>query len=113
MGSDPIDFFLKFIFGGTMKYLTIIFYSIIILIAIGFAVLNANAVQINFYLTTVRMPVSILVVLLLGCGALLGYIMSLGRYLKLNRKNRSLQSQLNLTEKEIKNLRAIPLQDPS
>lgn len=94
-----------------MRYLTIIFYSTIILLGIGFSILNAHVVQINFYLTTVQIPVSVLVVLLVGCGMILGFILSLGRYFRLNTKNRSLQNQLLLTEKEIKNLRAIPLQD--
>jgi putative membrane protein len=94
-----------------MRYLTIIFYTALILLGIGFSILNAHSVQINFYLTTVQIPVSVFVVLLVGCGMIFGFILSLGRYFRLNMKNRSLQNQLRLTEKEIKNLRAIPLQD--
>lgn len=94
-----------------MGYLSVVFYSILILFSIGFAVLNAHAVEVNFYFKTIHIAVPILVVLLFGLGTLFGYLLSLSRYIKLNLKNRSLKHQLDISEKEIKNLRAIPLHD--
>ena len=94
-----------------MRIIMTIFYVLLILVGIGFAGLNASSVQINIYFTTFTMPVSVLVILMLGLGVLLGFILFLARYWRLKAEHRKLKNQLKLTEKEIKNLRAIPLQD--
>ena len=44
-------------------------------------------------------------------GIILGCILFLSRYWRLKAEHRKIKNQLKLTEKEIKNLRAIPLQD--
>lgn len=94
-----------------MQIFKIIFYLLLVLIGISFAALNANSVQINLYVTKLTTPVSVLVILVLGVGVLVGYGLSLGRYWRLKMEHRRVKNQLKLTEKEIKNLRAIPLSD--
>lgn len=94
-----------------MRIVMTIFYVLLILIGVGFAGLNASSVQINVYFTILTMPVSVLIILTLGMGVLLGVILFLTRYWRLKAEHRKLKNQLKLTEKEIRNLRAIPLQD--
>jgi len=94
-----------------MRIVMTIAYILLIIIGIGFAGLNAASVQINVYFTTLAMPVSVLIILTLGIGVILGFILFLGRYWRLKAEHRKLKNQLKLTEKEIRNLRAIPLQD--
>jgi putative membrane protein len=94
-----------------MRILITVFYLILILIGVSFAALNASSVQVNFYITTVKMPISVLMTIMLGVGILIGFFLFLCRYWRLKAEHRKLKNQLRLTEKEIKNLRAIPLQD--
>ena len=94
-----------------MRIVMTIFYVLLILIGVGFAGLNASSVQINVYFTILTMPVSVLIILVLGVGVLIGIILFQSRYWRLKAEHRKLKNQLKLTEKEIRNLRAIPLQD--
>ncbi len=89
----------------------LLFYLVLIIFGVTFAALNASDVQINFYVTTFKLPMSVLMVIVLGIGILIGFIIFLFRYWRLKREYWKLKNQLNLTEKEIKNLRAIPLKD--
>lgn len=94
-----------------MRILMIIFYIILILFGITFAALNASSVQVNFYLTTLKMPISVLMVSVLGVGICVGLILMLSRYWRLKSEHRKIKNQLKLTEREIKNLRTIPLRN--
>lgn len=94
-----------------MRIVMTIFYLILILVGISFAALNASSVHVNFYLTTLKMPISVLMTLMLGVGMFLGFCLFLFRYWRLKGEYRKIKNQLRLTEKEIKNLRAIPLKD--
>ncbi len=94
-----------------MRIVMTILYLVLILVGVSFAALNASYVQVNFYFSTLKMPVSVLMTMMLGVGLLLGFLLFLWRYLRLKSEHRKIKNQLRLTEKEIKNLRAIPLQD--
>ena len=94
-----------------MRIVMTILYLLLILTGISFAALNASSVQVNFYFTTLNMPISVLMIMMLGVGVIFGLFLFFGRYLRLKAEHRKIKNQLKLTEKEIKNLRAIPLQD--
>lgn len=94
-----------------MRIIRIIFYIILIILAISFAALNASSVQINLYLTTIKLPISVLMVLMIAVGLLLGFILSLPKYWKCKLDGLKTRNQLKITEKEIKNLRDIPLKN--
>lgn len=94
-----------------MRLLTLLLYLLIILLGVSFAALNASSVQVNFYFKIVNMPVSVLMTVMLGVGLVFGCLIFLGRYWRLKVNYLKIKNQLKLTEKEIKNLRAIPLKD--
>lgn len=94
-----------------MRIFMIIFYIVLIIVGVTFAALNATSVQVNFYFTMLTMPISVLMAIMLGVGMLIGCFLFLCRYWRLKSEHRKIKNQLRLTEKEIKNLRAIPLQD--
>jgi len=94
-----------------MRILMLVTYILLIIIGVSFAALNASSVVVNFYVKTVTMPISVLMTIMLGTGILIGFILFIGRYWRLKIEYRKIKSQLKLTEKEIKNLRSIPLQD--
>lgn len=94
-----------------MRILMLVAYLLVIIVGVSFAALNASSVQVNFYFKTISMPVSVLMTMMLGVGILIGFILFILRYWRLKCEYKKVKSQLKLTEKEIKNLRSIPLQD--
>jgi putative membrane protein len=94
-----------------MRILMLVIYVLIIIIGVSFAALNATSVDVNFYFETVSMPISVLMTIMLGIGILVGFILFIGRFWRLKAECHKIKNQLKLTEKEIKNLRSIPLQD--
>ena len=94
-----------------MRLFMMLFYLVLILLGVSFAALNANSVQVNFYFKTMSMPISLLMTLMLGVGLFIGFMLCLFRYWRLKLENSKIKGQLKMTEKEIKNLRSIPLQD--
>jgi lipopolysaccharide assembly protein A len=94
-----------------MRLLVLLFYIIIILVGVSFAALNASSVEVNFYFQKITMPIAVLMTIMLGIGLLLGFLLFLYRYWRLKIDYAKLKSQLKLTEKEIKNLRTMPLKE--
>ena len=94
-----------------MRVVISIFYLLLIIVGISFAALNASSVQVNFYFATLKMPISVLMTVMLGVGVVIGFFLFLCRYWRVKSELRVIKNQLRLTEKEIKNLRAIPLKD--
>jgi len=94
-----------------MRIITIVCYLLLVLAGVSFAALNAAWVQVNLYVTKVILPISVLMTVMLGIGICIGFFLFLGRYWRLKAEHCRITNQLKLTEKEIKNLRSIPLQD--
>lgn len=94
-----------------MRIMMMLFYVVLVLIGVSFAALNATSVKINFYFTMIKLPISVLLIVTLGVGIILGWLLSLSRYWRLKVEHRKIKNQLKMTEREIKNLRAIPLSD--
>jgi len=94
-----------------VRIITYLLLLIIILIGITFAVLNPNIVTVNYYVGQKTLPLSLLLVLVFGVGCFLGLLVGGWIVLKVNLKNFRLKQRLKVVEKEVQNLRAIPLQD--
>lgn len=93
-----------------------LFYAIVIfiLVVLGviFAVLNAEPVQLNFYFGEKHIPLSLAMILATLLGALLGVLASLHLILKSKRQVSRLKRAVDVAEKEVANLRAIPIKNP-
>lgn len=94
-----------------MRLIILGFYVVLILLGISFAALNATLVAVNLYFTIIHLPVSVLAILLLGIGILIGCILFAFKYWRLKILNSKIKKQLELTEREIKNLRTIPIRN--
>lgn len=94
-----------------MRLIMMMFYFLIVLCGVVFSALNAGTVQLNLYFKMYTMPIPLLMLLSLALGVILGCIVFLSRYWSLKVHHRKLKHQLELKEREIKNLRAIPLKD--
>ncbi len=94
-----------------MRILSYLFLLIIIVLGISFATLNSGTVNLNYYVGHAVLPVSLLLVSVFSAGCILGLLVTLVIVVRLKIKNYRLRQRLNLVEKEVVNLRAIPLQD--
>lgn len=94
-----------------MRLFMLLIYLVLILLGVSFAALNATPVMVNLYFKTINMPISVLMTIMLGLGLLVGFLLFIFRYWRLRVDYLKLKNQLRLTEKEIKNLRAIPLKN--
>ncbi len=94
-----------------MRIVITVCYLLLILLGVSFAALNAASVQVNLYVTQLVLPISVLMTAMLGVGLCFGFLLFFYRYWRLKAEHRKIANQLKLTEREIKNLRSIPLQD--
>lgn len=94
-----------------MRIVSLFFVLVIVIFGVTFATLNSDSVTINYYLGQCSFPLSLLLVLVFAGGCLIGMIAGLWLLVKSKIQCHRLQHRLTLAEKEIANLRAIPLQD--
>lgn len=96
-----------------MRILTYFLLILLVLVALTFAGLNATPVNINYYVGTAQLPLSLLAIISFILGGLLGLLIAFSIYIKLKYTNRRLRLRLKLIEEELINLRALPLKDSS
>ena len=94
-----------------MRIISYILLLVIVLFGMTFAALNSESVTINYYFDQSSLPLSLLLVLVFAFGCLIGIIVGLWLLIKSKFNNHRLRQRLTWAEKEIDNLRAIPLQD--
>ncbi|MBX3708835.1 MAG: LapA family protein [Gammaproteobacteria bacterium] len=94
-----------------MRIVSYFFLLVIVLFGMTFATLNSESVTINYYLGQSTLPLSLLLVLAFALGCLIGMMVGFWLLIKAKLLNYRLRQRLTLAEKEIDNLRAIPLQD--
>lgn len=94
-----------------MRLTMILFYLVLIILGVTFATLNASSAMINLYFTTITLPISLIMTIMLGFGLIIGFCLGLVKYWRLKVTYIKTKNQLKLTEKEIKNLRDIPLKN--
>jgi putative membrane protein len=94
-----------------MRMVVIVFYVLLIIIGVSFAALNAASVQVNLYVIKIDLPISVLMIVTLAVGVGIGFCLFVFRYWRLKAEHRRIKNQLKLTEREVINLRSIPLQD--
>lgn len=94
-----------------MRLITYIILTIIILLGLSFACLNAEPVVINYYIGQAKTPLSFLLVIAFSSGVIIGLLAGTIKLLKLKRLNSQLNYRVNMAEKELTNLRIMPLKD--
>ncbi len=82
-----------------------------VLIGVSFSVLNAEVVTFDYYFAQGELPLSIVVVVSLLFGALLGALSTFLSIFKLRREVFRLRKQVRLKEQEIGNLCVTPMKE--
>lgn len=94
-----------------MRILYYLLLLVIILLGASFATLNLQDVSINYYIGERRLPLALLLALTFSFGAVSGLILGFWFLLKSKFKHFRLGQRLKLAEKELENLRTIPLRE--
>lgn len=95
--------------GGVMRIFSYLFLLAVMLVGLTFASLNAQVITFNYYLGTKELPLSILLVLAFGVGIFLGLFGAVYSWFKARRDVVRMKSRLKVVEKEVENLRSIPI----
>jgi len=94
-----------------MRVLSYLVLLIIMLVGLTFASLNSNIVTFNYYVGSKEMALSLLLVFTFGAGIFLGLVVAILPWIKVKRDNIRIKSRLKVAEKEVENLRSIPIKD--
>lgn len=95
-----------------MRILSYIIFLLLFLLGLAFAFLNHNIVTFNYYFGSKQIPLSLLLVFSFGVGILFGFLSHIFYWIKLKAENIYLKSRLKNAEKEVNNLRSLPLKGP-
>jgi putative membrane protein len=79
------------------------------LVGLTFASLNSTVVAFNYYLGVKNIALSLLLVFAFGAGIALGLLVAIFPWLKVKRDSMRLKSRLKVIEKEVENLRSLPI----
>ena len=91
-----------------VRLIGFIFLIILIVLGLSFAVLNADTVPLNSYFGFREIPLSMVVVLSLATGAVIGVLVSMGMILRLKQQAASLRKKLQRAEKDAEQLQILP-----
>jgi putative membrane protein len=94
-----------------VRIISYTFILLIIIFGVSFAALNSTPVIVNYYFDESAQPLSLVLVLTFSSGCIVGMIVGCWLLIKAKLLNYRIHQRLILAEKEIENLRAIPLQD--
>jgi lipopolysaccharide assembly protein A len=89
-----------------------LFVLLVLVFGLFFGLLNADPVTVNYYFGARELPLSFVLVVMLVVGAVAGALAGLGVVLKTRREVRRLRKELRVAEKELGNLRSLPLKEP-
>jgi len=93
------------------RIIFLVVFLLVSVVGLSFALMNAETVMLSYYFGTVSAPLSIVVAIVLAIGALLGVSACMGMVLSLKRENARLRRNMKIAEKEVENLRSLPLKD--
>ena len=82
---------------------------VLMAVGAGFATINDRPVVVDLYFITPEMPLSLLLLLALGCGILLGALAGMVYFMRVKRENADLRRKSRLVSEEVKNLRSMPI----
>lgn len=100
---------------GTSRFIRRLFFIVIMLVVItfglSFALLNSDPVTFNFYLGTVQLELSLILVITFAAGALLGVLTSFGVILKSKRQVSKIKKEMKNSAKELNSIRAMSVKE--
>ena len=93
------------------RIITIAIFIAVFAAGAAFSAVNNTPINIQYYLGTVTMPISIVVIVTLVIGITIGALAIFIGSLQLRYENRRLQNKIDLREQELDSLRILPIKD--
>ncbi|MCH8163340.1 MAG: LapA family protein [Proteobacteria bacterium] len=93
------------------KYFYIILFLLIFIVSLVFFLRNNQMITFNYLVASKDISLSFLLFISLGIGALLGVLAWLPKMISLKYRISRLEKQRKLSEKELDNLRVMPMKD--
>lgn len=90
---------------------TFLILCLVVFVGVVFAVLNARLVSLHYYFGSLKMPLSLVFILALIVGSVLGILASISLLIRSRREMQKLRKAAKLAEKEVTNLRSLPIRD--
>lgn len=78
---------------------------------VTFTLLNSQMVKVNYYFGQYQIDLLVVMIICLVVGALLGLAAALGKIIAMKQELMRKDRKLRVTEKELENLRSLPLKD--
>ena len=95
-----------------MKFLPkLIFIIFLLLLGLVFHVKNHQLVTLNYYIGEIQLSFSIVIVLAISVGVVLGILVSVPIIIRNRQLNSKLEKEIKIREKEINNFRIMPTKD--
>jgi lipopolysaccharide assembly protein A len=94
------------------RILAFLFILLVLVFGLFFGLLNAEPVHVDYYFGSRDLPLSLVLVLMLVIGALAGAFAGLSIVLRTKREVYRLRREVRLAEKELTNLRSLPIKEP-
>ncbi len=91
------------------KIISVIIVVVMILVAIVVSIGNMHSIQLNYFIGSTEIPLVVVLLVMLLVGGLIGVLATYGRVLVLKLEAAKLRHKNKVNEKEISNLRAIPI----
>jgi putative membrane protein len=93
------------------RLISLVFVLLVAGFGLSFALLNAGLVTLDYYLDTAELPLSLALTLALVVGAILGLAAATAVLIRDKREAARLRRRLGQMEKELSELRKLPLRD--
>ena len=94
------------------RLITLAIVIVVILLGVTFHLRNDHLVVLDYFVGSKEFYLSAWLITAFTIGAILGLLASFPLLFKLNRDNAKIAKQLKICEKEINNLRVIPVKEP-
>jgi len=91
-----------------LKLVKFVLAVLFLILGAAFAVLNDQPVELDLYFFLASLPLSLVLLLSMGIGIVLGAIVSTFYFMRLRKENADLRRQTNMARREARNLRKIP-----
>lgn len=92
-----------------VKVIKFILVIVFLVIGAAFAIINDQPVELDLYFLVTSLPLSLILLLAVGVGIVLGAIVSAFYFMRIRKENANLRRQSRLVEQEVKNLRSMPI----
>ncbi len=92
-----------------MRLSTFILCIFFLAAGIGITALNSESVHLNYYVSSIEMPLSMLLIVILVIGVIAGALIGIGSIIKLRWENRGLKKKLDSLQAELSKMQMLDI----